>query len=168
MKNLQNTKADIKIDTSKMLLIGIITVATGGLLYFGYRQIKKGIDKSKFKSASNQVDHKSPQLALASILAQRAYAAMVTGFEWWNDWFGDGTNEDELYAIAQSAHAQGVTFTMIADAYRKLYKREFQTDLKDELQSSELSKFYNKLKGLAGLGNSSISDNTFQFSFNQI
>lgn len=151
--NTKNIKANIDFNATKVLTYALLLAAGGTAVFLGYRAVKKGISKSQQKNAANQVDNKDPKIAYATILAQRAHAAMVTGYEWWNDVFGDGTNEDELYAIAKLMHDKGITFALVADAYKKLYPgRVFQTDLSSELASDELTKFYNKLKGLAGLG----------------
>ena len=109
---LKNIKAN---DTLKFTLAGILLLGGG---WFVGRQIKKALEEKKSENAANQVDSNDPKRAEATVLAQRAYAAM---FSTGATWFPDGTNEKELYRIATQLYQRGITFTFFQDTYKNLY-----------------------------------------------
>lgn len=85
--------------------------------------------------------------------AQRMYSAMISGPEWWNDVFGDGTNYQQIYAIAHEINKDpDIDLNAVSDAYKRLYNRDLAIDLNKELSSSEFSQFSKIVnQGLKGL-----------------
>lgn len=125
-----------------------------GALFLGYKlykSISQSILDQKTKNAGDKVDSKDPNTAYSAILAQRAFAAF---FPSGNTWLPDGTNESELYKIAGELYVRKIPFATFTSVYQKLYNRVFVNDLNEELNSNELTTFYDFLKGvrLNGIG----------------
>lgn len=117
-----------------------------------YVLMRKFITTYRKNHLLNQVGSDSAD-GLAIGFAQRMYTAMISGYGWWNDVFGDGTDEEALYQVAREMKAGGVSFSLVSSKYKVLYNRELIDDLTQELNSEELQKFQAALQtGLAGLG----------------
>jgi hypothetical protein len=125
----------------------IVTLASVVGLFAG-KKILNAIEKKRAENAGNQVDNKDPKIALATVLAQRAFAAFhPSGYP--GLW--DGTNEAELYKIGKEMFANKIPFATLTSLYKKIYNRSFVDDLNNELSSTELTKFYSNLQ--KGFGN---------------
>lgn len=85
--------------------------------------------------------------------AQRLYSAMISGPEWFNDWFGDGTNYKQIYAIAHEINKDTeISLNDVSTAYKRLYNRDLAIDLNKELNSTEFAEFSRIVnQGLKGL-----------------
>ncbi len=134
--------------TSTPFIVGATLLTAGGAVV-GYKLISKKLKEKKQENAVNQVDSKDPKRALASTLAQKAYAAFFpSGYP--GAW--DGTDEDALYSVAKQMFTNKVPYAYLTEAYRKLYSRQFAQDLVDELSADELSRFYaNYQKGFGSV-----------------
>lgn len=123
--------------TMKWVMIGIAIVI---LVYFGSKWLKKmkeAADKAKF----NNVDQvKDPKGAFANTYANRINAA----FSWYND------DEKALYKIGDEMKAKGVSFAMVAQAYKTGFNKDLAATLSERLNAEELQTFYLHA-GLAGL-----------------
>lgn len=90
---------------------------------------------------------------LAVGYAQRSYTAMISGYAWWNDLVGDGTDEEALYQVAREMKTNNVPFALVAGKYKTLYNRELLTDLTNELDTTQMRKYQAALAtGMNGLG----------------
>jgi hypothetical protein len=123
----------------------ILAVATGAFFLF-----RKLIQTMQRNQAIKDVGANSPD-GLALALASRCYAAMNSGHEWWNDWFGDGTDEEALYQAARDMRSNQVPFALVSQKYKALYARDLYADLTTELASEEMAQFQAALS--TGLGN---------------
>lgn len=112
--------------------------------------VKKGVQAWRRHKLLNQVGENSAD-GVAIGFASRLYAAMISGHAWWNDWVGDGTDEESCYQVAREMHAQQIPFALVAAKYRILYTRELLSDLTSELNGEEMQKFQAILT--SGLGN---------------
>ena len=125
---------------------GFFIAAVGG----GYLLLRKLILAIKKGRLLNDVGANS-QDGLAIGYAGRFYAAMVRGnTQWWNDVFGDGTDEDALFAVAADMSRTRVPFALVANKYQTLYDRFLLNDLTSELPSDDLQRFNRILQ--TGLG----------------
>lgn len=119
-------------------------LGTGVVAGAGYFLYKKGgsiIDNINQRNLDNQIDSKKdPKLSLAAEFAQRLFVAMD----------GAGTDEDEMYLVAQEMKNNGVSFTLVSSAFRKLTGDSLTEWLNDDLTSSEIAKFYSYLRGPLG------------------
>jgi hypothetical protein len=119
-------------------------LATVGLGYFVYKKGRGIFDSINQRAIERQADtnKKDPRASYAVEFAQRLQAAM----------YGWGTDEDEMYKVAQEMKAKNVPFSMVADAFRKLFNNASLTKwINDDLASEEIAKFYSYLRGFAGL-----------------
>lgn len=144
---------DIVVSGAKILgiVLGVAVVGVGG--FFAYRAIKRKVQDNRSRNTGKQVDQNTPS-GRAVKYAQRIYGALITN-PWLNDSIGDGTNLTELYKVGELlGKDQAVTFAMVSNAYRKLYKgRNITDDLKGDLNSTETVKWTNLINGnsLSGL-----------------
>jgi hypothetical protein len=117
-----------------------------------YILIRKLITSYRHNKLLNEVGQNTAE-GLAVGYAQRLYTAMISGYGWWNDYLGDGTDEEAIYQVGREMKAHNVPFNMVSARYKVLYDRELIDDLTLELDSEELGKFQAALRtGLAGLG----------------
>lgn len=124
-------------------------IAAVGAVYFLMRKLITSYRKSHLLSQVGQ----SSKDGLAIGFAQRIYTAMISGHEWWNDWFGDGTDEEAIYQVGREMRASQVDFNLVSSKFKVLYNRELIDDLTAELNAEEMAKFQAALmQGLGGLG----------------
>lgn len=140
--------------------VGIAAVGTVAVVVAGTK-INKMIKDKQQENAGNLVDSKNPNLASATTLAQRAFAAFnPSGYSF----LWDGTDEKELYLIAKELYTKKIPFETFTGVYKKLFQRSFVSDLNNELDSSELTKFYSNLRsGFGSVGVLNPSYNTVKF-----
>jgi len=123
-------------------------LALCGAAYF---LVRKFITAYRHSHLVNEVGADSAS-GLAIGYAQRLYTAMNSGYAWWNDVFGDGTDEEAMYQVAREMHQNKVDFSLVSSKYKTLYNRELIDDLTSELGSEEIAKFQTSLStGLGGL-----------------
>jgi hypothetical protein len=124
-----------------------------GLCTAAYFLVRKAITAYRHSKLVNEVGA-STQDGLAIGYAQRLYTAMISGYEVWNDWFGDGTDEDAMYQVAREMFAHKVPFALVSSKYKVLYNRELLDDVTQELDSSQVSVFQRAMStgALNGLG----------------
>jgi hypothetical protein len=117
-----------------------------------YVLIRKAITGWRKSHLLNQVGQSSAD-GLAIGYAQRLYTAMISGYGWWNDYIGDGTDEDAIFQVGREMHANKVAFSLVSAKYKVLYNRDLLEDLSLELDTDELAKYQRALQsGLSGLG----------------
>ena len=120
---------------------GLILVAT--VAFFVIRKQIKNFKEKKHAQNTNIVSGES---GVANILADRARTAMK----------GPGTNEKALYDIANVIARGETTFEKVANAFFAKFGRNLSDDIRSELNSKELKKFYGimgrPVEGLQGLG----------------
>jgi hypothetical protein len=124
-----------------------------GLCAAAYYLVRKFISSYRHAHLLNQVGTNSLD-GLAIGYAQRLYASMISGHVWWNDWFGDGTDEDAMYKVAQEMYQHKVPFPLVSAKFKVLFNRELLDDIQDELNADEQAKFQTALStgALSGLG----------------
>jgi hypothetical protein len=124
-------------------------IAAVGAVYFLMRKFITSARKNRLLSQVGQASKDG----LAIGYAQRMYTAMISGYEWWNDLFGDNTDEEALYQVGREMRASQVDFSLVSSKYKVLYNRELIDDLTHELNADEMAKFQAALtQGLGGLG----------------
>lgn len=129
------------------LLNGGFFVALAGLAYI---LIKKVLNKINRNSAMKDIGQYTVD-GMAATFASQLYNAMFSSFEWWNDWFGDGTDEDAMYQTAAQMKQYNVPMADVARQYKNLYSRDLLSDIQKELSSSEYQKFTRAMQtGLSG------------------
>ncbi len=98
--------------------------------------------REKWQAAQfNNVDMgKNPKEALARTYANRIEAAL----SWYND------NEEAIYQVGREMKITGVSFGLVANAYKAGFQGDLAQKLSSRLNSSELRKFY-AAAGLASL-----------------
>lgn len=140
-KQIENGNAERIIKAGqqpmKWLMIGIAVIA---LIYFGgkwYKKAKEAADKAKFNDVNKEKD---PKGAFAKTYANRINAA----FSWYND------DEKALYKIGDEMKANGVSFALVAQAYKSGFNKDLAATLSERLNADELQTFYLHA-GLAGL-----------------
>ncbi|RSK24188.1 hypothetical protein [Hymenobacter metallilatus] len=131
----------------RYLLTGGFFLAVAGGAFLLFRKILQTMQRDK---AIKDVGANSAD-GLALAFASRCYAAMNSGHEWWNDWFGDGTDEEALYQVARDMRSNNVPFVLVANKYKALYTRDLYADLTAELATDEMAQFQAALS--TGLGN---------------
>jgi hypothetical protein len=119
-------------------LILVVTVA--------FFVVRKQIKKFQEKKHTQNTNNVTGETGTANILADRARTAMK----------GWGTNEKALYDIANVIARGETTFEKVATAFYAKFGRNLADDIRSELTSSELKKFYGimgkPVEGLLGLG----------------
>ena len=139
-------KSDI-LTNPWVLLIGGIAVGTG--VFFGGKAIQKNIKQKREKGAGDQVDSKDNTKAMATTFAQQLRSAFnPSGQDWMRSF--DTTNLTAVFDVAKKMYQNKVPFSAVSTAYNNLYQASFVSHLQDELNSSEVEKFYSILK--TGLG----------------
>ncbi len=112
------------------------------IVFFFIRKKIKGWKEQKETVQTNIV---TGDQGAANILADRARTAMK----------GWGTNENTLYDIAKVIASGQVTFENVAKAFYRKFQRNLADDIRSELSSSELAKFYEymgkQINGLYGI-----------------
>lgn len=111
---------------------------TAGTVYFVARVGAKAVEKIRENNANLNID-KTGSKQIASVEAQRLYAAF---FPSGTTWMPDGTDEEIIFSVADSIRSNKTTWADLVNAYNSLFKRNLVSDLNDELDSSELSKFW--------------------------
>lgn len=132
---------------TSLVTSGFFIAAVGAV----YLLMRKFITSYRKSHLLNQVGANSAD-GLAIGYAQRLYTAMVSGYGWWNDYFGDGTDEEAIYQVGRDMHQHKVDFSLVSSKYKVLYNRELIDDLTTELDSAEMGFFQGALTGLSGLG----------------
>lgn len=121
---------------------GVILVVT--VAFFVIRKQVKNFQEKKHTQSTNSV---TGEAGMANILADRARTAMK----------GWGTNEKTLYDMANLIARGETTFEKVANAYYAKFGRNLADDIRSELNSRDLKKFYGimgkPVEGLQGLGN---------------
>lgn len=112
---------------------------------------RKLVQNLQEKSVNKNIDSGNSSKSLAPILAQQASAAMnPSGTSWLR--YTDGTDEEALYKIADAIKAGKTSWTELSNAYKNQYHRNLIEDLTDELDTSELTKFWQRAgKQFAGI-----------------
>lgn len=108
-----------------------------GLGYWGYKNWKK---KNDVKQAASQYGNSTKE-GLAVQYAGLMYSALHAG------WWGGAEDEKAVYATAIKIHQNSVPFSMVSNAYRKLYQKELVTELNRLFNPAELETFNNALIG---------------------
>lgn len=127
---------------------GIFAVlAIGSFLLI--RKIVRRFQKNRYMSEFG----KNNKSGRAVQYASQFYQAMISGHEWFNDWFGDGTDEKLIYSTAQEIHQdKDVSLPDVSQAYKRLYNRDLLIDLQKELDATQYKKFSEVMNsGLSGL-----------------
>lgn len=106
-----------------------------GLFFIG-RGVLRRIERSK---AINKIGTNSPE-GIATSMSGRFFSALIQTNAFINDWFGDGTDEEALYQLAQEMGEQGITLGMVAKYYQDIYKRDLIKDM-NEIDAQEKAKF---------------------------
>ena len=104
----------------------IILVAV--VFFFVRKKIKGWIEQNE-NTTNNIV---TGDKGMANVLADRARTAMK----------GWGTNEETLYEMASVIANGQATFEQVANAYYRKFQRSLADDIRSELNSKELKKFY--------------------------
>lgn len=115
----------------KILKWGGIIIVVAVIFFFVRKKIKGWIEKNE-NSATNVV---SGNVGMANVLADRARTAMK----------GWGTNEGTLYEMASVIATGQTSFEDVATAYYRKFQRSLADDIRSELNSKELKKFYDTM-----------------------
>ncbi len=127
-----------KIDFGKVAKWTGLIIVVAVALFFIRKKIKNWNDKRENTHTNIITGDKG----MANILADRARTAMK----------GWGTNEQTLYDIAKLIANGQSTFEDVAQAYYRKFERSLADDIRSELSSSDLAKFYELLgKPINGL-----------------
>jgi hypothetical protein len=100
----------------------------GGIaaLYFGTKQVKKLIRNQTDKSDTIEVQ-----------LAKRLNIAMhPTGIRW----LPDGTQESEVFTVAEEIAGRGIEYSEVQKAYQKIFGISLSEEFQSELDSKEYTK----------------------------
>jgi hypothetical protein len=60
-------------------------------------------------------------------------------------WIPDGTNEEKIFELARKIKESNLQFKDVASNYKNIYKDELMTELQNELDTDELTKFQSLL-----------------------
>lgn len=115
----------------KILKWGGIIIIVAIVFFFVRKKVKGWIEKNE-NTSTNIVTGNN---GMANVLADRARTAMK----------GWGTNEKTLYEMANVIASGQTTFEKVASAYYQKFERSLADDIRSELNSKELKKFYNIL-----------------------
>ena len=127
-----------KINVSKTLKWSGIIIVVAIVFFFVRKKIKNWSEK-KENTYTNVI---TGNAGMANILADRARTAMK----------GWGTNEKTLYDIAKIIAGGQVSFEDVAKAFYRKFQRNLADDIRSELNSKDLAKFYNYMgKPISGL-----------------
>lgn len=113
---LKDSVTSIKL--SKQVKTIILAIAAYYLVNYFIKEYQK---KQILDEAGNSPD---------TTFAIRLYAAFHP-FVDWGAWFPDGTDEDEVIAVAKEMK-QYKNYAAVSQKYRAIYSRELSTDLSDE------------------------------------
>ena len=122
----------------KYTSIGIIVIIALILAYFFL--LKPYLEKQNAIENSDIDDSKGK----AKIYANELRTAINPSGNDWSLEF-DGTDEDALYSIATKIKQDKVKFVDVASAYYSAYKDDLTIRLQKELDSDELTQFYNNM-----------------------
>lgn len=130
-------------DVKKIAITASIVVVAVVIFFVVRKQIKKHKEKKLIESTNNVTG----EAGLANVLADRARTAMK----------GWGTNEKALYDIAAVLGRGETTFEKVSSAFYAKFGRNLANDIRSELTSKELKKFYDiiglPVGGIDGLTN---------------
>jgi len=118
--------------------IAIVVIVALILAYFFL--LKPYLEKQQAIQNSDLDDSKGK----AKIYANELRTAVNPSGNDWSIEF-DGTDEDALYAIATKIKQEKVRFVDVAAAYYAAYKDDLTLRLQKELDSDELTQFYNNM-----------------------
>lgn len=122
------------IKTGLNILIAIAVIITA--IYFG----KKIWSKYQATNFNNVDMSKQPKEALARTYANRIDAA----FTWYND------DEEAIYQVGREMKINGISFAMVAAAYKAGFGKDLAQKMSSQLNAKELKKFY-EAAGLTAL-----------------
>jgi cation transport regulator ChaB len=114
---------------TKYAIAAVLIVIALVIIWYVTRKLYKQYQAAQF----NNVDTtKDPKGALARTYANRIDSA----FTWYND------DEEAIYQVGREMRANGVSFALVASAYKAGFQTDLAQKLSSRLNSTELRKFY--------------------------
>lgn len=127
---------------------GIFTLVLVGAFLL-IRRLIRGFQKDGYMNSFGTNTNKGRSVQYATQL----YQAMISAPGWFNDFFGDGTDEKRIFSTAHEINQdKEVQLLDVQQAYKTMYNRDLIMDLQNELDSADFEKFRRILnQGLQGL-----------------
>jgi hypothetical protein len=127
-----------KNDTIKKVLIAAALIVA---VYFGYKWVRKSLDRQKATEDNQIVTNSDPKKGAAKMIATTLRNAFnPSGVEWMDEM--DGTNNKAVFQAAWQMKKYKIPYDYVAQEYFNTYSQSLLSRLNKELNATELKKFF--------------------------